>query len=124
MSHTTTSNPSIGDSHAASHGPSRLMRPLWLIFIAGPQVLLTRRISGKCAAAVAMMCIPSLLFFIVTTVPGVVFRSPDQNEYFHFARMLEMDPSRWSVFLLVSFCAVLSLAVPASLPNALDPTEA
>jgi hypothetical protein len=123
MSHTTLSNPNVGDSQADSHGPSPWMRPLWLTFIAGPQVLLTRRISGKCAAAVAMMCSPSLLFFIVTTVPGAVFRSPDQNEYFHFARMLETDPTRWSVYLLVSFCAVLSLAVPASIPNALDPTE-
>ncbi len=124
MSHIITSTQSTGISQATSHGLSRLFRPLWLTFIAGPQVLLTRRISGKCAAAVAMMCIPSLIFFVIMTVPSFVFRSPDQNQYFHFARMLERDPSQWGVFLLVSFCAVCSLAVPASIPNALDPTEA
>ena len=90
---------------------------LRLTFIAGPKVLFTSRISGKCAALMVMMCSPSLVFFSVLTIPPILFQSPQQNAYFYFAGILNQDPSRWLVLLLAAICTVLSLAIPATMPT-------
>ena len=95
---------------------SKAAHYLRLTFIKGPKILLTSRISLKCAAAMIMMCMPSLLFFSILTIPAMLFQSPQQNAYFHFARILNEDPTRWIVLSLGAVCAVMSLAVPASMP--------
>jgi hypothetical protein len=85
-----------------------------LILITGPKVLLTSRISGKCAALMMMLCTPSLLLWSILTVPALLFQSPQQHAYFYFSRLINQDPSRWLVLLLAGLCAVLALAIPGT----------
>jgi hypothetical protein len=85
-----------------------------LILITGPKVLLTSRISGKCAALMILLCAPSLLLCSILTVPALLFQSPQQHAYFYFSRLINQDPSRWLVLLLAGLCAVLALAIPAT----------
>jgi hypothetical protein len=100
----------------ASHGHLRLITMLRLTFITGPKVLITSRISGKCAALMLMLCSPSLLFWSVLTIPAFLFQEPQQNAYYYFSLVLNQDPGRWFVMLLAGTCAVLSLAIPATQP--------
>ncbi|MEI7910029.1 MAG: hypothetical protein WCK77_10370 [Verrucomicrobiota bacterium] len=102
---------------AAGHGFSRALGLLKLIFISGPAVLVTSQISVKCAAAMMVMCAPSLLFCSILTFPALVFSSPQQNAYFYFAKVLEQDPTRWVVLLLTGLCVLLSLALPATMES-------
>jgi len=91
------------------------MRFLKLIFISGPQVLLTSQISVKCAAVMMVMCAPALIFTAMLTLPALVFQSPQQNGYFYFAKVLDEDPTRWVVLFVSGVCAILSLALPATM---------
>ena len=102
---------------AARHAHPVVMRGLRLTFISGPKVLLTSRISAKCALVMALMCLPSLSCCFLLTIPGLIFQSPQQQAYFYFSKVLNEDPSRWICLLLAGLCALLSLAVPAILPG-------
>jgi hypothetical protein len=97
-----------------------LKRYLALTFVRGPKQLLTSRISVKCAAIVVAMCSPSLLLCAMLTLPAMIFQSPHQNAYFQFAQVLEHDPARWFVLVLAGVCAIMSLAIPATMP---EPSE-
>lgn len=90
---------------------------LWKIFIQGPRLLLTSRISVKCAAMMMALCMPSLLCCAILTIPAWIFQSPQQQAYFYFAKMLNEDPTRWLVLALAGLCTLLALAVPAALPS-------
>jgi len=83
--------------------------------ISGPKVLLTSRISGKCAFIMSLMCAPSLIFCLMLTVPALIFQSPHQQAYFYFSMVLNDDPYRWVVLALSGICTLLSLAVPATI---------
>jgi hypothetical protein len=91
------------------------MHYLRLTFFSGPKVLLTSRISGKCAFIMALMCMPSLLFCFMLTVPGLIFQSPHQQAYFYFSKVLDEDPYRWIVLCLAGICTLMALAVPATM---------
>lgn len=92
-----------------------MARFLRLMFVTGPKVLFTSRISGKCALIMTVMCSPALLFCFILTVPGMVFQSPHQHAYYYFSRVLNEDPTRWIALLLAGVCALLSLAIPATM---------
>jgi hypothetical protein len=96
---------------------------LHLTFISGPKVLLTSHISIKCAALMGIMCMPSLLFSFILTIPSIIFQSPQQQAYFYFSKVLEADPSRWIVLGLAGLCALMSLAIPATAPQPNNPFD-
>jgi len=98
-----------------------MARYLRLTFISGPKILLTSRISGKCALIMTVMCMPSLMICGLLTIPALIFRSPCQHAFFYFSLVLEEDSDRWIVLFLSGFCALLSLAVPATLREAKPP---
>lgn len=116
--HTTTR--ARGFKSAVSRSLPHVKRYLRLIFIRGPKQLLTSRISVKCAAIMVMMCSPSLLFCSILTIPAMIFTSPHQNAYFQFSHVLERDPSRWAVLVLAGICAIVSMAVPATMQEPME----
>jgi hypothetical protein len=117
MSH-FISNPQLSRvQSSAKTGAPYLLGVLKDTFICGPRVLFTSRIDGKCAAAMAMMCSPALLFALIHTIPAILFQSPQQNAYFYFSGMLEQDSSRWYVLVAAGVCAILSLSMPATMPD-------
>lgn len=108
---------------AARRSLPHVVHYLRLTFLSGPKQLLTSRISGKCATVMTMMCAPSLLFCAILTLPALIFQSPQQNAYFHFAKAINDDPTRWIVLTLAAVCAVMSLAVPATMPAPSAPNQ-
>jgi len=115
MSTTLTSTRFRGKKSATHHGFSSVKHYLRLTLISGPKVLLTSRISGKCAFIMSLMCAPSLIFCLMLTVPALIFQSPHQQAYFYFSMVLNDDPYRWVVLALSGICTLLSLAVPATI---------
>ena len=97
--------------------PKLLFQFLKWTFFSGPRQLLTSRISVKCAAMMMAMCAPSLLCCALLVLPAVLFQSPQQHAYFQFARELNEDPTRWLVLGFAGICALLSLALPAAIPD-------
>ena len=114
---TTTHTPTrfSGKKTSAHFGFSGLRRFFLLTFISGPKVLLTSRISGKCAFMMSLMCAPSLIFCFMLTVPGLIFQSPHQQAYYYFSMVLDEDPYRWIVLTLAGLCSLMSLAMPATM---------
>lgn len=104
-------------ANAASQAVPDVENFLRMIFFHGPRHLLTSRISGKCAAFMVVMCSPALLFCSLLTIPAWLFNSPEHHAYFHFSRQINEDPSRWLVLLLAGICALMSLAIPATMPK-------
>lgn len=104
-----------GSKQVPLSGLRRLMRYLRLMFFSGPKVLLTSRISAKCAIVMSIMCMPSLIFCFILTVPGMIFQSPHQHAYFYFSKVINEDPSRWFALLLAGACSLMSLAIPATM---------
>jgi hypothetical protein len=98
------------------HRPS-LWHILRLVFYRGPKVLLTSQISEECAVSMIVMCSPALLFSALLTLPQLIFRSPRQQAYYYFSQVLDQDPTRWVVLILVSVCVIVSLALPAVMPK-------
>lgn len=120
MSHIPTTTPTTrirGSQNAVSRGLPRVLRYLKLTFFSGPKVLLTSRISVKCATVMTLMCAPSLLFCSLLTLPALIFESPQQNAYYEFSTVINTDPLRWIVLLMASACALMSLAIPATMPR-------
>ena len=87
-----------------------------MLLISGPWQLLSSHISVKCAAMMIALCAPSLLCCALLTLPALLFQSPQQHAYFHFAKLLNEDPLRWLALALAGCCTILSLAVPAAMP--------
>lgn len=117
MNTTLAANQFRGLKSALHRSAPHVRRFLKLTFIQGPTQLLTSRISGKCAAVMVALCSPALLFSALITIPTLIFQSPDQNAYFHFARVVEHDPSRWALLVLAAVCTLMALAVPATMPE-------
>ncbi len=111
----------VAKKNTRHKGLARMARYLKLIFFSGPKVLLTSRISGKCAFIMVLMCSPALLASFILTVPGLVFQSPYQHAYFYFSSALNEDPTRWITLILAGICALLSLAVPANMSERRQP---
>ncbi len=118
MSHNTTASlPSyFRTSKPKTSVAAQIAQLLRLIFIAGPKVLINSQISGLCATAMILMCMPSFILCSMMTIPEMVFRSPDQHAYYYFAQLLNQDPTRWVVLALAAMCTLFSLALPATMP--------
>jgi hypothetical protein len=91
-----------------------IKRLLHITFISGPWLLLTSRLSAKTASLMIMLCVPALLFCALLTIPGALFDSPEQNAYYHFAKALDQDPTRWIILSVTGLCNLVALAVPAT----------
>lgn len=88
-----------------------------LAFITGPRVLLTARITNKCAALMSLLLVTSLVSCLFILLPPVLFQSPQQNAYFYFAEILDRDPSRWLMVALSALCVLIALTIPAAMPR-------
>ncbi len=85
-------------------------------FLSGPARLFTARFSHRNAFYMVMLCLPALAVTILFTLPGILFDSPAQNQYFHFAQVLDQGGERWLAMGLSACCSFLCFMVPA------DPT--
>jgi hypothetical protein len=121
MSHFLASIQFLRKKSASSLVLSHVQRCLQLTFMSGPKVLVTSRISGKCAVIMALMCMPSLLCCFILTIPGLIFQSPQQHAYFYFSEVINEDPSRWIVLFFAGLCTLMSLAIPVSVARPSDP---
>lgn len=119
MSNISTHAYFLSNQKARSNGFLSVMHCLKLTFFSGPKVLFTSQISLKCAAAMALMCVPALLYCAILTLPALIFQSPQQNAYFYFSRVLNDDPTRWIVLILTGLCVILSLSLPATMARPL-----
>lgn len=106
---------------ALNHAFVRVKHYLWLTFMRGPKMLFTAQINWKCAMIMTMMCLPSLLFCLILTLPEIIFQFPHQHAYFYFGKVLNEDPTRWIVLFLAGICTIMSLAVPATMSEGRNP---
>lgn len=90
------------------------MRLIKLTLISGPLLLFTTRLSNKHASIMMLLCAPALLLVFLTTVPALIFNSPEQRAYYEFATILIKDPAQFAVLPLAALCALMALAVPAT----------
>ena len=109
-----TPSDSLNTRRAKPRKVSLPVRWLRFTFIAGPCILLTSHISLKTASLMALLSAPGILCASLFTLPAFLFRSPQQQEYFHFANMLELEPARWLLVGLSLVCCLFSLALPAA----------
>lgn len=101
------------DQQATRHGGNKGVKSTLRMFMDGPRCLFRSRIEVKTAILMAMMCAPALIFCSILTLPGIIFRSPDQHAYYYFSQVINNDPIRWVVLGLSAICVIMSIAVPA-----------
>jgi hypothetical protein len=80
-------------------------------------VLISSQITGLCATLMILLCLPSLLYCALLTVPGLLFRSPEQHAYYYFARILNEGPGRWVILAVAAVCTIVAMALPATMPE-------
>ena len=109
----TTTHPSTGGSTSAPRGMTPIMKGTITLFTEGGRCLFNSGIDRKTAAIMSAMCLPALAFCSLLTLPGMIFRSPDQHAYYYFGQTINNDPVRWLVLLLAAACVIASIAVPS-----------
>ena len=93
-------------------GPDRISR-----ILSGPVRLVTARFTRRNAFYLVMLSLPALAVTILLTLPGILFNTPEQNEYFQFAQVLDQGGERWLAMGLSACCSFLCFVIPS------DPTS-
>jgi hypothetical protein len=58
-------------------------------FVEGPKLLLKGCFSRRAAGFMIAAATPAILAALFTTIPGLLFHTPEHNAYFHFAKIVE-----------------------------------
>lgn len=93
------------------------------VFFKGPKAFFSSQITGVCGALMILLCLPSLLYCALLTLPGILFYSPEQHAYYYFSRILNEDPSRWIIMSVAILCTMLALALPATMPAKVNSSD-
>jgi hypothetical protein len=91
----------------------RAIRMARILFITGPRMMFTARLSKKTAALMMALSTPSIFCLALFTIPAFLFHRPEHQAYFQFANLLELDPMRWLAVILAAICAIISIGLPA-----------
>jgi hypothetical protein len=77
-------------------------------FVEGPRLILTGRFTPRDAGFMIAAATPAILSALFLTVPGLLFHTPEHNQFFHFAKIIEGEtPSALPVILgtISSICS-------------------
>ncbi len=91
-----------------------LKRLALLDLFTGPRKLLSSQLSARSSSYIMLLCIPAIALFFSTTVPALIFDSPQQEAYFYFAQTLSRDLSNGFTLCVAVVCMILALVVPAA----------
>ncbi len=78
-----------------------------------PRRLFTSPQDGRNASIIVMLCAPALILFFGSTVPTMIFASPEQQAYFYSANFFSQDIANGFMIMLAAACLVIALALPA-----------
>ena len=81
-------------------------------FIDGPKLLLKGKFSRRAAVFMAVAAFPAIAAALFLTVPGMLFPTPQHNQFFHFAKVISGD----SITLIPVAIGVLSSIFCLRLP--------
>lgn len=85
-----------------------------LVMVTGPRKLMRSQLSARSSSFIMLLCIPAIVLFVLATVPTMIFQSPEQAAYFHFARTLSHDLSSGFVLALSVLCMIVAFVLPAA----------
>ena len=97
--------------------PTGIKRLACLALVTGPRKLFRSRLSTRSSSFIMLLCIPAIALFVLATVPTMIFQSPEQAAYFHFARTLSQDLSSGFVLALSVLCMIFAFVLPAAEPD-------
>lgn len=60
-------------------------------FIDGPKLLVKGKFSRRAAMFMAVAAFPAIAAALFLTLPGILFPTPQHNQFFHFAKMINGD---------------------------------
>ena len=75
--------------------------------------LMNAKLSHRNSSYIMLLCIPAIVLVISTTVPTMIFQSPQQGAYFYFARTLSLDLSSGYILGLSVLCMFVAFVLPA-----------
>lgn len=81
-------------------------------FVEGPRLLLAGCFSRRAAGFMIAAASPAILAALFLTVPGLLFHTPEQNQFFYFARIIESE----ATLALPVFLGVISSICSFRLP--------
>lgn len=113
----TTSRPSNNAFRAGRFSPAGIKRIAHLAFISGPRRFFSSHMSSRSATFIMLLCAPPILLFLATTVPTIIFPSPEQEAYFYFASTFSQDLSTGFNLGLAALCMCIAFALPAAIPD-------
>lgn len=81
-------------------------------FIDGPRLILQGRFTRREGIFMAVAAAPAILATLFLTLPGLVFDSPDQQAFFHFARGIQEEAISAFPIVLGAISSLCSLRFP------------
>jgi len=78
-------------------------------FITGPKLLLKGKFTRRTAVFIGIAAIPAIAVALFLTVPGILFPTPQHNQFFHFAKVISGDTATLvpvAIGILSSICCL------------------
>jgi hypothetical protein len=81
-------------------------------FVEGPRLLLAGCFSRRAAGFMIAAASPAILAALFLTVPGLLFHTPEHNQFFHFARIIESEAASALPVILGMISSICSFRLP------------
>jgi hypothetical protein len=81
-------------------------------FVEGPRLLLAGCFSRRAAGFMIAAASPAILAALFLTVPGILFHTPEHNQFFHFARIIETEAASALPVMLGLVSSLFSFRLP------------
>ncbi|QJE97962.1 hypothetical protein [Luteolibacter luteus] len=91
------------------HGEGEFFRD-W--FITGPRLLLKGKFNRRTAVFIGIAAIPAIAVALFLTVPGLLFPTPQHNQFFHFAKVISGDSATLIPVAIGILSSIFCLRLP------------
>lgn len=81
-------------------------------FIIGPKLLMKGKFNRRTAVFIGFAAVPAIAVALFLTVPGILFPTPQHNQFFHFAKVISGDSATLIPVAIGVLSSIFCLRLP------------
>jgi hypothetical protein len=81
-------------------------------FITGPKLLLKGKFSRRAGVFISIAAVPAIAVALFLTLPGILFPTPQHNQFFHFAKVISGDAATLIPVAIGILSSIFCLRLP------------
>lgn len=81
-------------------------------FITGPKLLLKGKFTRRTAVFIGIAAVPAIAVALFLTLPGILFPTPQHNQFFHFAKVVSGDSATLIPVAIGILSSIFCLRLP------------